>query len=103
MACVTDAFSPRIRDTTAMIEVTATMLPSTVIRERSLALQIACAATNAESMNLFMAGLAGLDGLGGPDGQNGRDGRDWRDRHTSPRRGVCSRLYTSPSVLSCPS
>ena len=37
IACLTDAFSPWISDTTAMIDVTATMLPSTVMNDRSLA------------------------------------------------------------------
>ena len=41
IACVTDAFSPWMSDTTAMIDVTATMLPSTVISDRSLAPQMA--------------------------------------------------------------
>ena len=38
---MTDAFSPWISDTTAMIDVTATMLPSTVMNDRSLVAQIA--------------------------------------------------------------
>ena len=40
-------------DTTAMIDVTATMLPSTVISERSLAAQIALSAMPAASRYLF--------------------------------------------------
>src|SRR5690242_5252658 len=36
-------------ETTAMIDVTATMLPSTVMNDRSLALQIAASATAADS------------------------------------------------------
>ena len=41
IAAVTEAFSPWISDTTAMIDVTATMLPSTVISDRSFDAQIA--------------------------------------------------------------
>src|SRR5258708_7582772 len=37
-----------------MIEVTATMLPSTVMNDRSLADQIASSAINADSKNLFI-------------------------------------------------
>ena len=40
---------PWMSDTTAMIEVTATMLPSTVRNERSLFAQIACSAIVADS------------------------------------------------------
>src|SRR5262245_28580354 len=53
IACLTDALSPWISDTTAMIDVTATMLPSTVINDRSLADQIASSAMPADSRNLF--------------------------------------------------
>src|SRR5689334_2808618 len=54
-------------DTTAMIEVTATMLPSTVISDRSFALQIASSAMAADSRNLFIprAGRAGGAGTAG--------------------------------------
>src|SRR5215510_11536278 len=64
MASLTDALSPWINDTTAMIDVTATMLPSTVMNDRSLEDQIASRAMSADSMNLFMApGPALLLGL----------------------------------------
>src|SRR5262249_4166484 len=64
IASLTDAFSPWISDTTAMIDVTATMLPSTVMNDRSLEDQIASSAMSADSMNLFMApGPALLLGL----------------------------------------
>src|SRR6476620_11907250 len=49
-------------DTTAMIDVTATMLPSTVMNDRSLEDQIASSAMSADSMNLFIA--PGLEGRG---------------------------------------
>src|SRR5258706_16058051 len=54
MASFTAAFRPWIKDTTAMIDVTATMFPRTVISERRLALQIAASAMPADSRNLFM-------------------------------------------------
>ena len=54
IASLTDAFSPWISDTTAMIDVTATMLPSTVMNDRSLAAQIASSAISADSRNLFI-------------------------------------------------
>src|SRR2546421_12871234 len=41
-------------DTTAMIDVTATMFPSTVMNDRSLAVQIASSAMRADSQNLFI-------------------------------------------------
>ena len=41
---MTLAFRPWTSDTTAMIDVTATMLPSTVSSERSLFAQMACSA-----------------------------------------------------------
>src|SRR5438105_13403849 len=41
-------------DTTAMIDVTATMFPSTVMNDRSLAVQIASRAMRADSQNLFI-------------------------------------------------
>ena len=58
IADLTDAFSPWISDTTAMIEVTATMLPSTVMNDRSLADQIASSAITTDSKNLLMVGRA---------------------------------------------
>ena len=51
MASLTLAFSPWTRDTTAIIDVTATMLPSTVSSDRSLFAQIACSAMVAASKN----------------------------------------------------
>src|SRR5438067_1705279 len=50
-----------------MIDVTATMLPRTVINDRSLADQIASSAICAESRNLFInrAGRAGAAGRAG--------------------------------------
>src|SRR5580692_10450077 len=65
IACLTEALSPWISDTTAMIDVTATMLPRTVMNDRSLAPQIALSAIAAESRNLFMRVWAGpaLPGL----------------------------------------
>ena len=44
IACLTEALSPWMSDTTAMIDVTATMLPSTVMNDRSLADQMAASA-----------------------------------------------------------
>ena len=49
MASVTDAFSPWMIETTAMIDVTATMLPRTVMTERSFAAQMASSAIRADS------------------------------------------------------
>src|SRR3954469_16163157 len=51
IALVTYSFMPWTSDTTAMIEVTATMLPSTVMNERSLFDQIASSAMPAASKN----------------------------------------------------
>src|SRR4026208_2505007 len=56
IADLTDAFNPWMSDTTAMIDVTATILPSTVISERSLADQMALSAMAAASRYLFIAG-----------------------------------------------
>src|SRR2546423_10324817 len=56
ICCLTDALRPWISDTTAMIDVTATMLPSTVINDRSFDDQMASSAMSAESRNLFMVG-----------------------------------------------
>ena len=49
IASLTDAFRPWMSDTTAMIDVTATMLPSTVMNDRSLAAQMASSAMPADS------------------------------------------------------
>ena len=57
-AALTEAFSPWMSDTTAMIDVTATMLPSTVMSDRSLAAQMALSAMPAASRYLFTAGLS---------------------------------------------
>ena len=53
IASVTVAFIPCTSDTTAMIDVTATMLPSTVRNDRSLFDQIALSAMPAASRNWF--------------------------------------------------
>src|SRR5512145_1964565 len=45
---------PRISDTTAMMEVTATTLPRTIMKERSLFVQTDDSATEIASRNLFM-------------------------------------------------
>ena len=67
IACLTDALSPWISDTTAMIDVTATMLPSTVMNDRSLADQIAASAIFADSMIVFITrpGRPGVAGRAG--------------------------------------
>src|SRR5215510_16295415 len=62
IACLTEALSPWISDTTAMIDVTATMLPSTVMNDRSLADQIASRAIAADSKILFIRGQVGQVG-----------------------------------------
>ena len=49
ISCFTDEFKPVISDTTAIIDVTATMFPSTVMNDRSLLDQIASSAINADS------------------------------------------------------
>ena len=49
IASVTDAFRPCTSDTTAMIDVTATMLPRTVMSDRSFDDQIAASAMAADS------------------------------------------------------
>src|SRR5690349_17214492 len=49
IACFTDALSPWISDTTAIIEVTATMLPRTVMNDRSFADQMASSAMSEDS------------------------------------------------------
>src|SRR5262245_22603158 len=67
IADLTDALSPWMSETTAMIAVTATMLPSTVMKERSFALQIATMAILAPITNLcnchgpLLADLFGID------------------------------------------
>src|SRR5215510_15300631 len=68
MASLTDAFSPWISDTTAMIDVTATMLPRTVMNDRSLEDQIASSAMSADSMNLFIPTRVGRVGQAGQVG-----------------------------------
>src|SRR5262245_7615641 len=60
MADLTDAFRPWMSDTTAMIDVTATMLPSTVMNDRSFAVQMASSAMLAASRNLFITKLQAL-------------------------------------------
>src|SRR4051794_12974735 len=54
IACLTDALSPWMSDTTAMMDVTATMLPSTVMNDRSLADQMAASAIFADSRMVFI-------------------------------------------------
>jgi hypothetical protein len=49
IALVTYAFIPWINDTTVTIDVTATMLPSTVMNDRSLLAQMACSAMKMDS------------------------------------------------------
>src|SRR5438132_9409105 len=51
---LTEALRPWMSETTAMIDVTATMLPSTVMNDRSLADQIASSAMTADSKYLFI-------------------------------------------------
>src|ERR1051325_2321907 len=80
IAALTDAFRPWMSDTTAMIDVTATMLPSTVMNDRSLADQIASSAISADSAKFVMGlvgvvGLVGLVGLADRTGQAGQAGR----------------------------
>src|SRR5439155_19397119 len=67
---LTEALRPWMSETTAMIDVTATMLPSTVMNDRSLADQIASSAMIADSKYLFMA-LRGQDGQEGQERQEG--------------------------------
>ena len=55
----------RMSDTTAMIDVTATMLPSTVISDRSLEAQIACERDAGRLENLFIDHRARWTGFGG--------------------------------------
>ena len=76
MASVTEAFSPWMSDTTAMIDVTATMLPSTVMNERSLLAQMACSAIAADFEELVHCAGAPVT------------------------RGACSTLTASPSARS---
>src|SRR5215210_837947 len=59
IADFTDALSPWISDTTAMIDVTATMLPSTVMNDRSFDVQMASSAMKADSKNLFIGRSGG--------------------------------------------
>src|SRR4051794_18998370 len=65
IACLTDAFRPWMSDTTAMIDVTATMLPSTVMNERSFADQMASSAMSADSQRLRIT-AGGQERLDGP-------------------------------------
>ena len=51
IASFTVALRPWTSDTTVMIDVTATTLPSTVRKDRSLFVQIACSAIVAASRN----------------------------------------------------
>src|SRR5947208_15591824 len=72
IACFTEALRPWISDTTGMIDVTATMLPSTVMNDRSLADAIASSAIRADSAKIRI-GLVGDVGLGGRVGRTRRD------------------------------
>ena len=54
IASVTYAFIPWMSDTTAMIDVTATMFPRTVRNDRSLFVQMAFSAMPTASRNWFM-------------------------------------------------
>ena len=56
MASVTFAFMPWISETTAMIDVTATMLPRTVRNERSLFAQIDWSAIAADRIAISSGG-----------------------------------------------
>src|SRR5881394_386227 len=64
MACFTEAFRPWMSDTTAMIDVTATILPSTVMNDRSFADQMASSAMRADSRSLFIRGRGRQGGQG---------------------------------------
>src|SRR4051812_26044110 len=55
MAVDTIAFIPWMSDTTVTIDVTATMLPRTVISERSLLPQIVCSASRIDSARCISA------------------------------------------------
>ena len=57
MAFDTIAFMPWISETTVTIDVTATMLPSTVMNDRSLLAQMACSAIAMDSRIWFMRRL----------------------------------------------
>src|SRR5512140_1900134 len=65
---------PCTSDTTAMIDVTATMFPSTVRNDRSLFAQIAPSAMRAASRNWFTLRLGGCSALGGLDLDGGAIG-----------------------------
>src|SRR5438876_2427369 len=69
-----------------MIDVTATMLPSTVMNDRSFADQIASSAIIADSRYLFM----------NADGQKGQERREGRETRTS-----LGRRPSRPSSPSC--
>ncbi len=60
MALDTIEFMPWISDTTVTIDVTATMLPSTVMNDRSLLAQMACSAIATDSRIWFIAEDFGL-------------------------------------------
>src|SRR5262245_62628838 len=97
IARFTDAFRPWISDTTAMIDVTATMLPRTVMKDRSLADQIASRAISADSAKLRI----GLVGQVGRVRQVGRIRRDISQGVEQPASaspaGVCGRsTYQTP-------
>ena len=83
IAFVTYAFIPWMSETTAMIDVTATMFPRTVRNDRSLFVQMAFSAMPTASRNWFMPE--------GPALLLGRAGRD---------RGACSTLTAAPSFSS---
>ena len=61
MAFDTIAFMPWISDTTVTIDVTATMLPSTVMNDRSLLAQMACSAMTMDSRIWFMRSRSTVD------------------------------------------
>src|SRR3954453_21864698 len=88
MVLLTDALRPWMSDTTAMIDVTATMLPSTVMNDRSLADQIASRAIRADSAKLRI----GLVGLVGRVGRIRRDiSHGVEQPGTASPIGVCGR------------
>src|SRR3954467_10678577 len=100
IACFTEALRPWISDTTAIIDVTATMLPSTVMNDRSLADQIASSAISADSAKLRI----GLVGQVGCAGQAGRSNPRVEHAGACLRSGVCGRStrQTCPADLSHP-
>jgi hypothetical protein len=72
-ASFTLALIPCTSETTAMIEATATMLPSTVMNDRSLLAQIAFKAIEIASTNWVMAS----------SGRRGRAAGRWGTRYTA--------------------